>query len=70
MVRKVPAPLRPGFEVDPPMLGRSMRDPDAGGVVSAGGVGFDINCGVRLLVGDVREKCLASARPAEAMRST
>jgi tRNA-splicing ligase RtcB len=25
-------------------------DPDAGGVISAGGVGFDISCGVRLLV--------------------
>jgi tRNA-splicing ligase RtcB len=28
-------------------------DPEAGGVVSPGGVGFDINCGVRLLRSDV-----------------
>jgi tRNA-splicing ligase RtcB len=29
-------------------------DPDEGGVVSPGGVGYDINCGVRLLRTDVR----------------
>ncbi len=28
-------------------------DPDAGGVISPGGVGYDINCGVRLLRSDV-----------------
>src|SRR6516165_2870829 len=29
-------------------------DPDAGGVVSAGGVGFDISCGVRTLLTGLR----------------
>lgn len=32
-----------------PIGGVAAFDPDAGGVVSAGGVGFDISCGVRLL---------------------
>jgi tRNA-splicing ligase RtcB len=32
-----------------PIGGVAAFDPDAGGVVSPGGVGFDINCGVRLL---------------------
>ncbi len=41
-----------------PIGGVATFDPDAGGVVSAGGVGFDISCGVRTLltnltVGDV-----------------
>jgi tRNA-splicing ligase RtcB len=31
-------------------------DPDAGGVVSPGGVGYDINCGVRLLRCDLPEE--------------
>jgi len=44
-----------------PIGGVAATDPDEGGVVSPGGVGFDINCGVRLLastltVGDVRPK--------------
>ena len=30
-------------------------DPDQGGIVSPGGVGYDINCGVRLLRSDLRE---------------
>lgn len=33
-----------------PIGGVAAFDPEAGGVVSPGGVGFDINCGVRLLV--------------------
>jgi len=33
-----------------PIGGVAAFDPDAGGVVSAGGVGFDISCGVRTLV--------------------
>jgi tRNA-splicing ligase RtcB len=33
-----------------PIGGVAAFDPDAGGVISAGGVGFDISCGVRLLV--------------------
>jgi tRNA-splicing ligase RtcB len=32
-----------------PIGGVSAFDPDHGGVVSAGGVGFDISCGVRCL---------------------
>jgi len=39
-----------------PIGGVAAFDPDEGGVVSAGGVGFDISCGVRcLLTGLVRE---------------
>ncbi len=33
-----------------PIGGAAAFDPDAGGVVSAGGVGFDISCGVRTLL--------------------
>src|SRR5512139_1917143 len=32
-----------------PIGGVAAFDPDAGGVISAGGVGFDISCGVRCL---------------------
>lgn len=32
-----------------PIGGVAAMDPDAGGVISPGGVGYDINCGVRLL---------------------
>src|SRR5712691_12975291 len=45
-----------------PIGGVAATDADAGGVVSPGGVGFDISCGVRLLSGrlewekDVRPK--------------
>lgn len=36
-----------------PIGGVAAFDPDAGGVVSPGGIGFDINCGVRLHALDV-----------------
>jgi tRNA-splicing ligase RtcB len=36
-----------------PIGGVAATDVDAGGVVSPGGVGFDISCGVRLLVADL-----------------
>lgn len=36
-----------------PIGGVAAFDPHQGGVVSPGGVGYDINCGVRLLVADV-----------------
>jgi tRNA-splicing ligase RtcB len=36
-----------------PIGGVAAFDPDEGGVVSAGGVGFDISCGVRLLATDL-----------------
>src|SRR5690606_1500165 len=37
-----------------PIGGVAAFDPDQGGVVSPGGVGYDINCGVRLLRSDVQ----------------
>src|SRR5215211_7262942 len=36
-----------------PIGGVAAFDPEVGGVVSPGGVGFDINCGVRLLVSEL-----------------
>src|SRR4051794_24781953 len=36
-----------------PIGGVAAFDPEDGGVVSPGGVGFDINCGVRLLVTEI-----------------
>jgi len=43
-----------------PIGGVAAFDPDAGGVVSAGGVGFDISCGVRCLhTGLARDDILA-----------
>jgi tRNA-splicing ligase RtcB len=42
-----------------PIGGVAATDIDAGGVVSPGGVGFDISCGVRLLVADVTRAELA-----------
>lgn len=38
-----------------PIGGVAAFDPDAGGVISPGGVGYDINCGVRLLRTDLQE---------------
>ncbi len=42
-----------------PIGGVAATDIDAGGVVSPGGVGFDISCGVRLLVADLERDALA-----------
>lgn len=39
-------------------------DPQAGGVISAGGVGFDIACGVRLLIADLDRADVAPRREA------
>ena len=36
-----------------PIGGVAAFDPQQGGVVSPGGIGFDINCGVRLLTSDI-----------------
>src|SRR5687767_11910060 len=48
-----------------PIGGVAAFDPDQGGVVSPGGVGFDINCGVRLLKTDLEERDLRDKlRPA------
>src|SRR5512143_4180562 len=46
-----------------PIGGVAAFDPDAGGVVSAGGVGFDISCGVRCLhTGLVRDDVMRVQR--------
>ena len=45
-----------------PIGGVAAFDPDAGGVVSPGGVGFDINCGVRLLRTDLGEADVRARR--------
>ncbi len=44
-----------------PIGGVAATDPENGGVISPGGVGYDINCGVRLLktnleIGDIKDK--------------
>jgi tRNA-splicing ligase RtcB len=39
-----------------PIGGVAAFDPEAGGVVSAGGVGFDVSCGVRLLLTPLTRK--------------
>src|SRR5512145_240887 len=47
-----------------PIGGVAAFDPENGGVVSAGGVGFDISCGVRCLhTGLVRADILAVQKP-------
>src|SRR5512143_393527 len=52
-----------------PIGGVAAFDPAAGGVVSAGGVGFDISCGVRCLLTGMRAEELArfASRLAEAL---
>src|SRR5512135_2454589 len=47
-----------------PIGGVAATDIDAGGVVSPGGVGFDISCGVRLLLSDRDREGLAPRLPA------
>jgi tRNA-splicing ligase RtcB (3'-phosphate/5'-hydroxy nucleic acid ligase) len=47
-----------------PIGGVAATDIDAGGVVSPGGVGFDISCGVRLLRSDVDRAALEPVRAA------
>jgi tRNA-splicing ligase RtcB (3'-phosphate/5'-hydroxy nucleic acid ligase) len=47
-----------------PIGGVAAFDPDAGGVVSAGGVGFDISCGVRCLHTGLRRADLMPAQQA------
>jgi tRNA-splicing ligase RtcB len=47
-----------------PIGGVAAFDAEQGGVVSAGGVGFDISCGVRtLLTGCTREDILGVQQP-------
>ncbi len=54
-----------------PIGGVAAFDPDEGGVVSAGGVGFDISCGVRCLLTALKSPDVAAARKelAEALYS-
>jgi tRNA-splicing ligase RtcB len=47
-----------------PIGGVAATDVQEGGVVSPGGVGFDISCGVRLLASDLRRGDLAGRLPA------
>jgi tRNA-splicing ligase RtcB (3'-phosphate/5'-hydroxy nucleic acid ligase) len=47
-----------------PIGGVAATDVDQGGVVSPGGVGFDISCGVRLLLADLDAADLAGRLPA------
>ncbi|WP_367318943.1 RtcB family protein [Streptomyces sp. HUAS ZL42] len=47
-----------------PIGGVAATDVADGGVVSPGGVGFDISCGVRLLAADADRRAFASALPA------
>jgi tRNA-splicing ligase RtcB (3'-phosphate/5'-hydroxy nucleic acid ligase) len=46
-----------------PIGGVAATDPAEGGVVSPGGVGFDISCGVRLLAAPIDRDGIASALP-------
>ncbi len=46
-----------------PIGGVAATDPEAGGVISPGGVGYDINCGVRLIASNIpREDAARSIR--------
>ncbi|MGE3507533.1 MAG: RtcB family protein [Vicinamibacterales bacterium] len=45
-----------------PIGGVAAFDPDRGGVVSAGGVGFDISCGVRLLTTGLTSDAIESVK--------
>src|SRR5271169_5099714 len=47
-----------------PIGGVAVFDPDAGGVVSAGGVGFDISCGVRTLLTGLKPSDLEGCKEA------
>jgi tRNA-splicing ligase RtcB len=55
-----------------PIGGVAAFDPEAGGIISAGGVGFDISCGVRsltsgLTLGDIQRADRAGRRPVSAI---
>jgi tRNA-splicing ligase RtcB len=47
-----------------PVGGVAAFDPDEGGVISAGGVGFDISCGVRLLTTGISTDRVRAVAPA------
>jgi tRNA-splicing ligase RtcB (3'-phosphate/5'-hydroxy nucleic acid ligase) len=46
-----------------PIGGVAAFDPDEGGVVSAGGVGFDVSCGVRTLVTGLDHEAIEAVKP-------
>ena len=46
-----------------PIGGVAATDPAAGGVISPGGVGYDINCGVRVLRTELRENDIKGCVP-------
>ena len=46
-----------------PIGGVAAFDADADGVISAGGVGFDISCGVRTLVTGLHERSIEAVKP-------
>ena len=46
-----------------PIGGVAATDPAAGGVISPGGVGYDINCGVRILRTELREEDIEGRVP-------
>ena len=46
-----------------PIGGVAAFDPDAGGIVSAGGVGFDISCGVRTLLTGLPRERIEAVKP-------
>jgi len=52
-----------------PIGGVAAFDADAGGVVSAGGVGFDISCGVRTLLTGLRAQDIESKGDIEAVKT-
>ena len=47
-----------------PIGGVAAFDPDEGGVVSAGGVGFDVSCGVRTMVSGLTEDDIVPVKEA------
>ncbi|MHA1554228.1 MAG: RtcB family protein [Alphaproteobacteria bacterium] len=47
-----------------PIGGVAAYDPDRGGIISGGGVGFDISCGVRMLVTSLSDKDVQRVAPA------
>src|SRR3990167_7867789 len=47
-----------------PIGGVAAFDPEEGGVISGGGVGFDISCGVRCLLSELPRKDIEAVRKA------
>ncbi len=45
-----------------PIGGVAAFDPDKGGIISAGGVGFDISCGVRTILTGLKAEQIESVK--------